>query len=164
MSMLPELKTSSKQCKECGEDKPLDDFYVHKNTKDRLQSICKECQKTRVAKDREDYPAKSIYRNMVNRSRAKGFEEPEWTVEEIEVTMNGCCEVTGIPFDVDYTNTEKHSKGAFRCSPDRLDNSKGYTKENTRWVVWIFNTMRADFKDEDIKIFIENLCKNEIDI
>ena len=165
MSMLPEQKTSSKTCSKCGEDKPLTDFHKNKVAKDGLTYHCKECMRERYYEFRQEKPERSIYHNMVNRSKSRGWDEPEWTPEDIRVKIEGCCEVTGLPFNLDFTPADHHcEKSAFKPSPDRIDNSKGYTKDNVRWVVWIFNMMRANFPDEDIKVFVENLCKNEIDI
>ena len=42
-----------KVCKECKVEKPLTDYYVHKETSDGHLNKCKECVKQRVNKHRE---------------------------------------------------------------------------------------------------------------
>jgi hypothetical protein len=165
MSMLPEQKTNSKTCSHCGEDKPLSDFHNDKSSKDGLTYNCKKCIKEIFYEFRQQKPERVIYYGMVKRSKKKGWDMPEWTPEDIRVKIEGCCEVTGLPFNLDFTPSDHHcEKSAFKPSPDRIDNSKGYTKDNVRWVVFIFNMMRASFPDEDIKVFVENLCKNEVNL
>ena len=49
-------------------------------------------------------------------------------------------------------------KDPFKPSPDRIDNSKGYTKENTR-IVWMMeNYARSTFSDEQVIEF----CKRKL--
>lgn len=35
-----------KRCTNCGKNRPVDDYYAHPRTKDRLQSQCRVCMKT----------------------------------------------------------------------------------------------------------------------
>ena len=45
---------SSKVCKKCGINKSLDEFYHHKEMKDRHLNICKSCICSRVSKHRKE--------------------------------------------------------------------------------------------------------------
>jgi hypothetical protein len=164
MSMLPEPKTSSKLCKGCNEVKDLTEFYTNPNLKNGRAFYCKSCHNERSKQYYHDKPWSVFLSNMKGRTRQKGWEEVEWTKEEIEEKLSGCCEVTGIPFDTERSTGENHMSNPFIGSPDRIDNSKGYTKENTRWVVLIFNVMHGNFSDEQVKQFIEHLRNNEINL
>lgn len=84
--------------------------------------------------------AQRVRARMYERARTnpEKYQPLEWTVPEIrDIIKNGRCAVTGIKFlDTDERGSP------FQASPDRLDCSKGYTKENTRWVCyWINNAL-----------------------
>ena len=159
--MLPELKTSSKKCSSCKEIKPVDQFYTSCGSKDGYQTYCISCSSKNKRKYITKNPEQQCFDSMNYRTRQRGFEPNEWTKEEIREKMQGKCEVTGIPFDMGLSK-KGEPKNAFVASPDRIDNSKGYTKENTRWVVFIYNSMRNDFKEEQVKAFIEHIRQHEI--
>jgi hypothetical protein len=43
--MSPRRTVLEKRCYHCGEVKPTSEFYPHRDTRDRLQSYCKDCMK-----------------------------------------------------------------------------------------------------------------------
>ncbi len=67
------------ECKECGKEIPLSDFYYHPNTKTKRQHICKNCmsklQSKRFQKKKDEY-----------RERLKAWRaaNPEKYKEELE--------------------------------------------------------------------------------
>ena len=164
MSMLPEPKTSSKICRKCKEVKPLEDFYDNPDTKDGKRGSCKKCEIEYSSKRFHENPANVLFSNMKIRTKKRGWEPVEWTIQEIEERLHGCCEITGIPFETERSTSKQHMGSPYIGSPDRIDNSKGYTKENTRWVVWILNLMCGNFTDEQVKDFIKHLRNNEINL
>tara|TARA_R110002012_G_scaffold127969_1_gene280235 strand:+ start:486 stop:776 length:291 start_codon:yes stop_codon:yes gene_type:complete len=66
-----------------------------------------------------------------------------------EILEKGKCQVTGLPFEfeVDATNNGFRS---FTPSLDRTDPTKGYTKDNTKVVVWIYNGAKGVGTHEDV--------------
>lgn len=80
---------------------------------------------------------------------------PEWLEARLRM---GRCVKTGIEFDLTVT-TEQHAN-PFAPSIDRLDCSEGYTEQNCRLVVWIYNVMRQDFSDEHIERFARSFAGN----
>ena len=74
-----------------------------------------------------------------------------WVTERI---LNGRCEVTGIPFDFTRNSAPEGRARAgnhnFAPSIDRIDHTKGYTEDNCRLVVWIFNGAKGVGTDEDV--------------
>lgn len=103
--------------------------------------------------------AKDIYWNMMEKSKKRGFSQVEFTKEEIEnIITNGKCEITGINFK--FSQGKRYSKSPWTPTPDRIDNKLGYSRKNTQWVCYIYNTMKSDFNIEDILNFIEIIYKN----
>ena len=87
---------------------------------------------------------------MVSRSRSfarrAGVEHTitvEWVVEKLTA---GKCEATGLPFDLE-PNTMPCRSNPFQPSLDRIIAGGGYTPENVRVTVFIFNVARSDFGD-----------------
>lgn len=60
----------------------------------------------------------------------------------------GVCEVTGIYFD--FSKPESTSKNPYAPSIDRIDSKIGYTKSNTRIVIWQYNMMKGELSDEEL--------------
>jgi hypothetical protein len=62
------------------------------------------------------------------------------------VSQKGLCALSGLPM------THAMGEGIKRTniSVDRIDNLKGYTKDNTRLVCWIVNVMRHKMGDEEL--------------
>lgn len=67
----------------------------------------------------------------------------EWIKARLD---NGACEITGLPF-VFETRFNGH-RNPYSPSLDRRDNSKGYTKENCRVILWALNMGFADWGQE----------------
>lgn len=101
--------------------------------------------------------AKTLFKGAQRRS--KQYNEPlevtaEWIQEKLE---KGYCEITRIPFD--FSPHPTYSKNPFAPSIDRKDSTKGYTKENTRIVIWQVNLMRGEVTD----IEIIEICKKVLE-
>lgn len=69
----------------------------------------------------------------------------EWAEEKIE---SGVCEVTGIQFEYSKNGNDRFQP--FMPSVDRIDSSKGYTQDNCRMVVWIYNMAKAEWDDDTV--------------
>lgn len=62
----PQPDSRKKQCKTCGGEKDLADFYAHPKASDGFDSSCKECRKEKVRANRE---AKADYYRAFDRKR-----------------------------------------------------------------------------------------------
>lgn len=79
--------------------------------------------------------------------RAKHLDLPfdltnEWAAERLHA---GVCEITGIAFELHYG-----FRGQFSPSIDRCEPSLGYTEQNSRLVVWIYNAAKGIGTHEDV--------------
>lgn len=115
-----------------------------------------------LIKDKER--ASSFYKSIHGRvltllksanRRADNFQQPcDLDYDFIYTKLKkGICEVTGITFDLNKPKITV--KNPYAPSIDRIDSSIGYTKHNTRLVIWQYNAMKGEISDNDLL----NLCK-----
>jgi hypothetical protein len=94
-------------------------------------------------------------RSLKKRANQKNIEfnlNKVWIKEKLK---NGVCEATGIPFSLDRTPFVN----PFYPSVDRIDTTKGYTKDNCKLVCQIYNLAKADHSIE----IIETWCKKFVE-
>lgn len=70
----------------------------------------------------------------------------------------GHCEVTGLPFDMKPMGSAS-KKNPYAPSLDRIDNSKGYTVDNVRIVLWAVNLMHGEMTDEQLIVMCNAVVK-----
>lgn len=100
--------------------------------------------------------AKTLYKGA--KRRASVYDEFDVSVEWIEKKLErGYCELTRLPFD--FLPHPKYAKNPYSPSIDRIDSTKGYTKENVRIVLWQVNLMRGEMTDEEVEL----ICKKFIE-
>ena len=95
--------------------------------------------------------AKIAIKRMKERTSKKGLLDPvEWDVIEVEGIMEyGFCAISGKKFDYSYSTDSNNNP--YAASPDRIDNSEGYTELNTQWVLNWINLARNDIPLEEFK-------------
>lgn len=161
-----------KICSRCNESKELGEFWSRswKTTtgekRSSLRPSCRTCDKTYHKENYTDKLQKGDVRKLagelINRMRDRtkkhGYaEQVDFTTDEvIAIITDGKCAITGFPFRLGTTGSNTR-KNPFNPSPDRIDNKKGYSKENVQWVVFIYNTMRNSFDDTDVSSFVDHL-------
>lgn len=98
--------------------------------------------------------------NIKYRSKKKGFDfdvDPEF-LTELFYSQEEKCALTGMPLQLRQTSGDFD----FSASLDRIDSSKGYTKDNVQWVHKIVNRMKSDYdQDEFIAICKSIVSKND---
>jgi hypothetical protein len=82
-------------------------------------------------------------------------------LQEIWNKQNGLCAVTNIPMLNKTLSKSTISKSPYQASLDRIDCSKGYTKNNVRFVCYMFNIARNDFNDVEVIEFCKQVAKNQ---
>ena len=78
----------------------------------------------------------------------------KWIEEHLQSMK---CEATGVDLTLDKNDCFCHSP--FRPSIDRIDNTKGYLKENCRIVCVIFNKAKSDYSEIDVIKMAKGLVK-----
>lgn len=106
--------------------------------------------------------ARNRIKKVKQRSRKMGVKSnltTGWLREKLKLTN---CEVTGLPFDKENTNSP------FYPSIDRVDSELGYTKDNCQLVVIIYNFAKSEYSVDVfhgwIKKFVEVYENNEVNM
>jgi hypothetical protein len=150
-----------KRCKNCGDEFPATTEYFARNklSKDGLFYHCKTCQNNKRNASRkingrvwyERVLSSVHYRAKVTNKQDdidKNF------LMELKEKQNGMCYWFNIPIDFTMKNKLR------RPSIDRLDNSKGYTKENVVLSTQFANLGRQSESAVNFRIFLERYIKN----
>lgn len=165
-----------KKCSKCGQTKDKIEFNDNKTRKDGKDHVCRACKKviTREYRDRlgtklkdssKDWfdeqhltwagKARLLHYDMQRNSNTKGFPAPSWTVSEIEDAISDSeCAISGVPFRLGKVTKQNN---LWAPSPDRIDNTKGYTKDNVQWVLWGINSIKKAQPNDIINEFISSI-------
>lgn len=164
-----------KSCSKCREIKPLDSFAVRSKNKDGHDYYCKVCRVQSGRKYRDENREKSndavarsrkkmhwslrLIRTSKSSANARNLEH-ELTDEDVKLLwelQNGCCYWLGVPLSEDAELPDRHP---LKPSLDRLDNSKGYIKDNVVITSTFANLGRSNTTVEDFSEFL-NLIQQE---
>ena len=121
-------------------------FFSYKIKTDPSQGIrdrCKDCSSKRAKKEREKRkknwkykPALSMFNNSKQRAKSSGIEH---TITIDDIIIPDFCPILGIKLE---TGDRKNHENA--PSIDRIDNNKGYTKDNIMIVSVRANLIKKD--------------------
>lgn len=102
------------------------------------------------------------FRNIIKRNKIRNI-EIDITIEDLInqwEKQRGICEFTGLNLVISsYSKIEKNP--IYSASLDRIDSSKGYTKDNIRWISRSINYMKNDMTDEMTWNLIDILIENK---
>ena len=138
-------------CKGCKIEKLFSEFYENSESKEGRLLRCKECCKRWSKEWRDQTPKEERSKSHKEwrlhnrgaalltiarfRAKKKGLEFTITTADIDPKIKYGLCELTGIRFNL------KNGKTWDSPSIDRIDSSKGYTKDNVRVVLYCVNVM-----------------------
>lgn len=143
-------------------------FYLAKDSetgKQRFKAWCKKCvyinhrkwarkNKKKVnlynKSRRDDNKEKFILSEIKNRAKSNGL---EFDLEIEDIIIPNLCPILGI--EIDKTNQKRMDNSP---SIDRIDNSRGYTKDNIIIISWRANNIKSDATIEEL-IKIANFYK-----
>jgi len=99
---------------------------------------------------RQKARATSPWVGMVKSARIRSREiglDFDLTEEWARDQWTGKCEVTGIAFDLVNGTIKERMRSP---SIDRIDNNRGYTKDNVRFVLWAVNAIKGTGTDAEM--------------
>ena len=134
-----------KVCSKCKEELPLSSFTKHSKNKDGLQGSCRECNKKSSKEWNANNKDSLILKRLKERSIQKGLDF-DLTAADINVPLK--CPVFG--FDLQ----RNHKVPLFNSpSVDRIDPTKGYTKDNIQIISQLANAMKQNASPEQLLQF-----------
>lgn len=137
----------------------MDLFDKDKRNHDGRGNVCKSCRSKAV---RGKYTgslrhrAGALYQRARYRAEAKGLDisiSPEW-VEEI--LKQGVCQATGLPFDFSLG----HIRNLYAPSLDQVVAGAGYTKDNTKVVLFGYNAAKSTVSHDEVAAFFKRVAGN----
>ena len=138
--------SDQRKCTKCNATKNVSEF---RKTKNGYRSGCFICEKISdnkykidnhdmLLKKANDRYRKENIQALMNgakrRAKINGLEF-DLTLDFLKERWIGRCELSGIPFEKNITRKQQ----PYRPSIDRIDNNKGYTKDNIRIILWDLN-------------------------
>lgn len=139
-----------KTCKTCGQDKPLDQFRL---TNKRWR--CNECNtcygiRYRAYNKKPSTRVRHMVFDMNKSARKKKFncDMTEADIFQMYDDQDGKCAITG--FDMTLGSSEDFIEKQYAASPDRIDNERGYTKDNVWLVAARANSIKSDMTLDDL--------------
>lgn len=150
-------------CKSCRAEKGRN------GRKDRMQKTCCNCEgswEAKMGKARRKidlcdncYPfyrtAYNLYYAALLRS-TKNKLPFDLELKDIHLELvKGVCPKTGIEFEIKKKGSDYSNRSPFAPSIDKINPSKGYTKDNIQIVCWWYNAAKGRYTDEEVF----ELCK-----
>lgn len=172
------LVSDLKQCNHCKQFLDRSLFTKNKTAKDGLQYKCASCDNKYQAKRREenkdnlkqyskDYRKRKFFdfdfrlQGLLNASKQRAKEkglEHSLTKDDLKelFPVDGRCPVFGIIL-------EWNGEGFRETSPsiDRIDPTKGYTKDNVQIISWKANRIKGYATVEDLEILLAYMKQGE---
>ena len=171
MSALLKVVKTSKVCGWCKIDKPLTDYTKNNAASDGLQYKCRSCdldyQKERRIKNKDklleysknyqanrrkdfDFRLQMLLNASKQRSKKKARENT-LTIQDIKDAFpkDGICPIFGIKMVFGDAGFRENSP-----SIDRLDSTKGYTKDNIQIISWKANRIKKDASIEELELIL----------
>ena len=126
--------TTHRECTKCG-------VIFEKTSK---MTLCKQCNCSRV---KCMTPQWKMHQRAKMRSKKNGT---EFTIAVEDLIIPDTCPITGLSLNVNAGRS-----GAYKNSPslDRIDNNKGYTKDNVQVVSQLANAMKGAASEEELVNF-----------
>ena len=129
--------------------------YYHDNKEKVLEDVKKyrEANRPKIQEKGREYYRRKLKNRLLNSARARSRKYGyEFNLTEADIILPKYCPLLGIEMFV--TESRKGSKHS-SFSLDRIDSSKGYTKDNVWVISHMANSMKSDSNYEDFKKMAE---------
>ena len=144
----------TKKCSCCGEVKTLSEFYKERCRKDGLSYRCKTCDGSKNRAYTKSNPEKAMLASIKGRAKKS---KVLFNLLPEDIRTSGECPVLKIRME----RNKNGKRGAQPNSPsvDRIDPTKGYTRDNIQIISNKANMMKQDATPEELLMFAEWVIK-----
>jgi len=145
------------QCKECHRKMVLKSYHATEGKLKQKNRYAKFSEEKRLAhlavcKNRYwDNVPKTIWENAKDRATRNNI---EFTIMIEDIKVPNLCPLLNVPFKPGTKENKWYT-----WSLDRIDSTKGYTKENIQVVTYLANTMKNKASKEELINFANNILK-----
>ena len=143
----------------CQQWLPLTRFNANSKAWDGVASLCRSCageaNKARYEKYQKNDSLGAIFKTFQRSAAPRGwaFELTHADLEELWEKQGGLCAYTGRPMSFNVNDPSK-------MSLDRIDSTRGYTRENVVLCTTRVNLMKRDMSLGDFKLVVADLYRN----
>jgi hypothetical protein len=109
-----------------------------------------------------EYVSGMIYGNIVKRAKQNNreFDLTIKFINDLLIKQDFKCALSGLPISIN-THRINYKYQETTASLDRIDSSKGYTKDNVQWVHKYINWIKLDFSQEEFIQLCQAVAKNQ---
>ena len=130
------VSDTHRECTKCG--------TIYETT--NKMTLCKTCNSIRV---KSKQPEWKMHQRAKQRAKSSGI---EFTLEVSDIVIPTLCPILGIPI---FCHTGRPGGEKNSPSLDRIDNSKGYTKDNIQIISHLANVMKASATTDELIKFAD---------
>lgn len=152
------------RCRQCIAIKPVSEFYRTRATALGIHSVCADCKYVRFNKAPRDVFLRHRFTHCKSRAKKKGFEF-DLELQDLHALYDkqgGICALSGQPMTFIIRRGKKREfvRHPTNVSLDRIDPTRGYTRDNIQLVTNVCNHSKMDLPQP---VFIE-MCIQVADI
>lgn len=181
INFIPNENSGTKLCPNCKKTLPINRFRVSQKSKTGRYWMCEDCYRyhndlnrgmdknyfrklrIKISKEYRDEINKLSNKSRLNnferfmwsaakkRAKAKGI---EFSIKISDIVIPSVCPILEVPFE--YGTKDNYE---YTPSLDRIDNSKGYTKDNILVMSKKANSMKNNASWDEIKRFCANIIR-----
>lgn len=141
---------ASGQCRECAKVWRALSVEDHRRQAREYQQRNREKVKLRKLIFARKIRALRPWETLLNEARWRAKQTSKdftLTKEWAAITWTGRCAITDQPFDL---TSEKRTGAPYSPSIDRIDNSRGYTSDNSRFILFALNIFKRQMTDQEM--------------
>lgn len=132
-------------------------YILSSNFKVLKNQSCKECSFKKL-KRKSKYISGVMFQGIKNAARSRNLKfdlDIDYLTKLVDL-QNSKCALSGIKLEF-AKNAKDHQIGKTTASLDRIDSSKGYTKDNVQWTHKWVNIMKWDFNEIEFYSFCKKV-------